>query len=120
MEGVRKAVLAGQATLRERRLGGLDHLHRAAGIHLVRREIRKIRKDGFVNQTGAPAPPVVSLRIGEHGDKLEIRVLQRPLLRQLAQIKVGAPANAPVQHHLALQAAVEGVFKHALDGRKAG
>ena len=47
-------------------------------------------------------------------------MLGLPLHRQIEHVQVGARARAPVQHHLALHADVQGVLDDALDRREAG
>jgi hypothetical protein len=119
-ERVGEAVVLLQAVRLERRVRGLDHLHRAAGVDLVTREVGEIGQDRLVDEAGAPGPVVLRLRCGEHRHEGEVRVLGRPLPRQVGQVEIGERAHAPVQDHLALHADVERVLDHALHRREAG
>ena len=104
----------------ECRLRRFHHLHRTTGVNLVFGKIRKIGQYGFVHEAGAAGPLVFRQRLRQHGNKSEIGMIARPLLRQITHIEITAAAHAPVQNHGAIQSVMEGMFQHALDRREAG
>jgi len=99
---------------------GFDHAHRAAGVDFVFLELGEVFEDGFVDQAGAAGPGGFGLGLGEHRDEVEVVVFLRPAGRQFGQVEVFQGPDAPVEVDLALEAALEGVFDHALDRREAG
>src|SRR5215831_11184582 len=77
-------------------------------------ETRVVGEDRLVHEPGAPRPAIAGLRLGKHGDEPEVRVLARPCLAEIGGVEVLAAAHAPIEDHLAGDAALEGVLEHAL------
>ena len=96
-----------------------DH-RRAAGVHLVSRQVGQVFNDGFVDESRATIPGVFGQGIRYHRDETEIVVLLLPFSGELSHVQVGRTAASPVKHHLARGAHLECVLGDALDRGEAG
>ena len=120
LERVGEAVVLRESLGGERRMRGLDHLHRTARIELMSRQVGIVGEDRLVHEPGPAVPVILRARRRQHGNEAEVRVLGRPPLRQIREVEILLRAHAPVENHVAPDPGVERVLEHAFYRREAG